>query len=59
MLSEIDSLRRDFSIVSGGADARLKTWSTGDIDSSEGSRTDALDTSYGLHQSISHSQFLS
>ena len=59
MLSEINSLRPDFLIISGDVDARLKTWWAGDIDSSEGSRTDTLATSYGLHQLISQSQFLS
>ena len=53
LLCEINSFKPDFSIILGNFNARSNSWWIGDIEASEGSRINALTTSYGFQQLIS------
>ena len=53
LLCEINSFKPDFSIILGDFNARSNSWWIGDIETSEGSRINALTTSYGFQQLIS------
>ena len=53
MLQEISGFKPDFSIILGDFNARLKSWWKSDIDKTEGTKIDAVTSSYGLQQLIS------
>ena len=53
MLNVISSCKPDFSIILGDFNARSKSWWQNDINTSEGTKIDALTSYHGLHQLIS------
>ena len=53
MLQEISAFKPDFSIILGDFNARSKSWWKSDIDTNEGTKIDAVTSSYGLQQLIS------
>ena len=53
MLQEISIFKPYFSIILGDFNARLKSWWKSDIDTIEGTKIDAVTSSYGLQQLIS------
>ena len=53
MLQEISIFKPDFSIILGDFNAKSKSWWKSDIDTIEGTKIDAVTSSYGLQQLIS------
>ena len=53
MLQEIGIFKPDFSIILGDFNAKSKSWWKSDIDTVEGTKIDAVTSSYGLQQLIS------
>ena len=53
MLNVISSCKPDFSIILGDFNARSKSWWQNDINTSEGTKIDALTSYHDLHQLIS------
>ena len=53
MLGDVHSFNPDFLIILGDFDGRSNNWWVSDTQTSEGSRTDSLTTSYSFRQLIS------
>ena len=53
MLQEISAFKPDFSIILRDFNARSKSWWNSDINTNEGTKIDAVTSSYGLQQLIS------
>ena len=53
MLQEISAFKPDFSVILGDFYARSKSWWKSDVDTIEGTKIDAVTSSYGLQQLIS------
>ena len=51
-------LNLDFSIILGDLNARSKSWWKSDIDTIEGTKIDAVTSSYGLQQLVSEPMHL-
>ena len=59
MLNVISSCKPDFSIILGDFNARSKSWWQNDINTSEGTKIDALTSNHGLNQLISQPTHIS
>ena len=58
MLQEISTFKSDFSIILGDFNVRSKSCWNSDINTNEGTKIDAISSSYGLQQLISQSAHL-
>ena len=58
MLQEISAFKSDFSIILGDFNVRSKSCWNSDINTNEGTKIDAVTSSYGLQQLISQSTHL-